>query len=373
LQDEPPKVGRSLQDEPPKVGRSSNEDEPPKVGRSSNEDEPPKVGRSLQDEPPKVGRSSNEDEPPKVDRSSNEDEPPKVGRSSLEDEPLTKHSHDDEKYDNISDYVTINNIDKDIDIDLLNKIFSMEFDDCDKIIIDENIINKYLNKPEISFETVHKKDCVGIINGLYATDSGIGGITPIQIFKNHIGSIDFFTKENNSSHNDMKIPLKLTGNQQHVMRESVICALTTAINILKKDIIDEIYSNFPNGFHVHAPDGGTPKDGPSAGCAFTIAFVSILLGKKINREVAMTGEIELTGKISKIGGLNAKLVGAKKAGVKLVFICRENEDDYIKIKNKEVDLFDDNFKIVIVDHILDIVTHPNVILDVDNTYFDLNK
>ena len=104
-------------------------------------------------------------------------------------------------------------------------------------------------------------------------------------------------------------------------------------------------NNFPHGFHIHAPDGGTPKDGPSAGCAFTTAFVSILLGKKINRNVAMTGEIELTGKVSKIGGLDAKLTGAKKAGVKSVYICDENREDYENIKKKSPQLFDDNFKL----------------------------
>ncbi len=96
------------------------------------------------------------------------------------------------------------------------------------------------------------------------------------------------------------------------MRESVVCALTTALNILDPGIRNNISKSFPDGFHIHAPDGGTPKDGPSAGCAFTIAFVSVLLGKKINKNVAMTGEIELTGKVSKIGGLDAKLMGAKE-------------------------------------------------------------
>src|SRR5690606_19892680 len=147
------------------------------------------------------------------------------------------------------------------------------------IIIDQDLIHKYLDKPIILVEEIHKNNMIGVINGLYATSIGMGGIVPIQIYKNYVGD----------SHEDKNLKLKLTGNQKQVMRESVVCALTTAINILNSNTRNNILNNFPYGFHIHAPDGGTPKDGPSAGCAFTTAFVSILLGKKINRTVAMTG------------------------------------------------------------------------------------
>lgn len=209
-----------------------------------------------------------------------------------------------------------------LDEEILNKIFNLDFDE--RIVISQNLVHKYLEKPTILVEEIHKTNLVGVVNGLYATTIGMGGIIPIQILKNFIGS----------SHDGTNLKLKLTGNQKQVMRESVICALTTAVNILNTNIKNGIMETFPNGFHIHAPDGGTPKDGPSAGCAFTTAFVSILLGKKINRFVAMTGEIELTGKVSKIGGLDSKLIGAKKAGVKCVYICDENREDYETIKKK---------------------------------------
>jgi ATP-dependent Lon protease len=118
------------------------------------------------------------------------------------------------------------------------------------------------------------------------------------------------------------------------MKESVQCSLTAAFNYIKNNLkkypeinnFDEyLINNFKYGFHVHAPSTSTPKDGPSAGCAFTSAFISRILNKPIKNYVAMTGEIELTGKITKIGGLNFKLFGAKKAGVKLVFVPKENE------------------------------------------------
>jgi ATP-dependent Lon protease len=98
----------------------------------------------------------------------------------------------------------------------------------------------------------------------------------------------------------------------------------------------------------------------------------LLLGKKINRFVAMTGEIELTGKMNKIGGLAAKLMGAKKAGVKRVYICSENSEDYEKIKKKDPTLFDDTFEIKIINHIIDIVSDPFVILGVSSLDFCKN-
>ncbi|AGC01815.1 ATP-dependent Lon protease, bacterial type [Acanthamoeba polyphaga moumouvirus] len=243
---------------------------------------------------------------------------------------------------------------------ILDKIFNLKIEE--KIIICKELVHKYLDKPALTTEKIHKSDMIGVINGLYATSVGMGGIIPIQIYKNYFGD----------NKNSEDIQLKITGNQKQVMKESVICALTTAINLLNKKTKENIFKEFPYGFHVHAPDGGTPKDGPSAGCAFTTAFVSLLLGKKINRFIAMTGEIELTGKISKIGGLDAKLAGAKKAGIKCVYICGENREDYEAIKKKSPELFEKDFEIKIVDHIIDIVTDPNVIIDVKQNDFDEN-
>lgn len=246
-----------------------------------------------------------------------------------------------------------------ISVEDLDKIFNLEFDG--QITITENLIHRYLEKPTLTIEAIHKTDLIGVINGLYATSGGTGGIVPIQIYKNYIGT---------QGTDDTNFRMKLTGNQKQVMRESVICALTTAINVLNKQTRNAIMTDFPYGFHIHAPDGGTPKDGPSAGCAFTTAFVSILLNKKINRYVAMTGEIELTGKVSKIGGLDAKLTGAKKAGIKRVYICDENKEDYEQIKKKSPELFDDTFQVKIINHIIDIVTDPYVILDIQPSDFD---
>jgi ATP-dependent Lon protease len=147
------------------------------------------------------------------------------------------------------------------------------------------------------------------------------------------------------------------------MKESVHCSLTVALEYIKNNsakynIINldtYLHSYFKSGFHVHTPSTSTPKDGPSAGCAFACAFISRILNKPIKNNIAITGEIELTGKITKIGGLNFKLIGAKKAGVNLVFIPKENEYDLDEIKLKHNDLIDNTFNVKVFEHIDEII------------------
>lgn len=269
------------------------------------------------------------------------------------------------KCDSFKSYISSDDeIEKLLSNDVLNDIFSMK-DIKINVTIDD--IHRYLESPKLSPEKIYIKDMVGVISGLYATDIGVGGIVPIQIYKNYIG-------HESNGHN---IKLKITGNQKKIMRESVTCALTVAINMLSSNHKNRIVEKFPNGFHIHTPDAGTPKDGPSAGCAYATAFISVLLGKKINRKIAMTGEIDLTGKICQIGGLEAKLNGAKKAGIERVYICEENKQDYLKIKEKNPELFDNKFMVKIVSHITDIIKEPDVIMgrrisDFNNKAFNKN-
>ena len=124
-----------------------------------------------------------------------------------------------------------------------------------------------------------------------------------------------------------------------------------------KNLNEYIENNFKYGFHVHTPSTSTPKDGPSAGCAFTSAFISLILQKPIKNTVGMTGEIELTGRITKIGGLEFKLNGAKKAGVKKVFVPKENEKDIDKIKKDYPKLINKKFEVIIVEYIDDLIDH----------------
>jgi ATP-dependent Lon protease len=124
-----------------------------------------------------------------------------------------------------------------------------------------------------------------------------------------------------------------------------------------ESINNHIKNNFPNGFHIHTPAGATPKDGPSAGCAFAIAFVSLILNKPFNHQVAMTGEIDLNSNVCKIGGLEYKLVGAKQAGITKVLISKENEKDIEEIEKDYPDLFDSNFKYELITNLEDAVKY----------------
>jgi len=216
-----------------------------------------------------------------------------------------------------------------------------------QILLGKEKIIEILKEPDMNKRVINNYPEIGIINGLYATSNGDGGITPIQIYPN-------------MQHSKDKYEVRLTGKQGDVMKESVLCSLTTAIEWLKhseyKYKLDELMnSHVKNGFHVHTPDGATPKDGPSAGCAFTSAFISRILDRPIKNNIAMTGEIELTGKISKIGGLEYKLQGAKKAGVNTVYVPFENKKDIEDIKKKYVNLIDDKFNIILVHHINEII------------------
>jgi ATP-dependent Lon protease len=141
------------------------------------------------------------------------------------------------------------------------------------------------------------------------------------------------------------------------MKESVLFAFTIAMNLIKDNYITQFLDSHSGGLHIHTPDGATPKDGPSAGSAFTTAFISRILGRKIKKNIAMTGEIEANGNITAIGGLEYKLMGSKRAGVNLVFVPKENEDDFKKITDKNKTLVDDKFKIIIVNHITDILDY----------------
>lgn len=185
-------------------------------------------------------------------------------------------------------------------------------------------INSFFkDKPRAHFAKIPSEPRVGLVNGLYATGTGMGGLTVIQCVK---------------SPSDSKLHLELTGQQGDVMKESMICAKTLAWNLLtpdhKKDLQKEWEDVGSFGLHVHCPEAATPKDGPSAGVAITTAMVSRLTGIPVSNEVAMTGEVDLHGNVHPVGGIEAKLAGALRAGVKKVFIPIENERDVESIRNR---------------------------------------
>lgn len=184
----------------------------------------------------------------------------------------------------------------------------------------------YEDLPKKFISKIHKEPCVGLVNGLYATSTGIGGLTIIQCVK---------------TPSESKLSLELTGQQGDIMKESMLCAKTLAWNLLTNEQRKVVYQEWEAcgiyGLHIHCPEAATPKDGPSAGAAITISMLSRLSGKLIRHDIALIGEIDLHGNIYPVGGVEPKLLGAYRAGVKKVFIPSGNRGDVHRISTRYKD------------------------------------
>ena len=192
------------------------------------------------------------------------------------------------------------------------------------VVTIEDIKLKYLKeRSPILSKMIHTTPCVGIINGLWANAMGNGGVIPIEV--------QFFLSNN-------LFDLKLTGMQGDVMKESMSIAKTLAWYLTDEDKQLELVQNFEKtkmqGIHIHCPEGAVPKDGPSAGTAITVAIYSILNNKKIRNNIAITGEINLQGNVTAIGGLELKILGGMKANVKTFIFPEDNNNDFKKFQEK---------------------------------------
>lgn len=177
-----------------------------------------------------------------------------------------------------------------------------------KVTVNENNIEELLGIKKYLPESLPEQDEVGAVTGLAWTS--VGGVTmPLEVLvMNGTGK------------------LELTGSLGEVMTESGKIAVSLVRSLADKYNIDpEFYKT--KDLHIHAPEGAVPKDGPSAGVTMTTALVSALSGIPVKREVAMTGEITLHGKVLPIGGLREKSMAAYKAKVKTVIIPYENKPD----------------------------------------------
>ena len=210
------------------------------------------------------------------------------------------------------------------------------------ILVTEDMVKELLKERDIvKVVNVHKENSAGLINGLWANAMGRGGIIQIEV---------------NLFVTSTLLDLKLTGQQGDVMKESMTVAKTLAWNLLlddeKKLLIANFEQNKTQGIHIHCPEGATPKDGPSAGTAITTAIYSKLTDKKIKNTIAITGEINLQGNVTEIGGLDLKILGGIAAGVKEFIFPQENEKDFKKLKEKYGDsTLLDNIKFHSVTHI----------------------
>jgi ATP-dependent Lon protease len=194
----------------------------------------------------------------------------------------------------------------------------------------DDIKYKYLKlRHENSNKKIPLHPSVGVINGLWANAMGQGGIIPIET--------QFFPSTS-------FMDLKLTGLQGDVMKESMTVAKTLASSLVDTDIMSENIARMEKtkmqGIHIHCPEGAVPKDGPSAGTAITCTIYSLLTNKKIRNNIAMTGEINLQGCVTAIGGLDLKILGGMKGGVTEFIFPKENQkeyDDFVELyKDKDL-------------------------------------
>lgn len=208
-----------------------------------------------------------------------------------------------------------------INLDILNdKITEIPI-----VLTKDKLKNEYLkNRHEIIYKEIHSEPKVGIMNGLWANALGMGGIIPIEC--------TFFPSST-------FLDLKLTGMQGDVMKESMNVAKTLAWKLLTKTKQKQLLKIFKDtklqGIHIHCPEGATPKDGPSAGSAITTAIYSLFTNNKICNKHAMTGEITLQGNVTAIGGLDLKILGGVRAGVKSFLYPEQNEKDFKKFLEEE--------------------------------------
>ncbi|KIX21434.1 Lon protease [Flavobacterium sp. 316] len=181
-----------------------------------------------------------------------------------------------------------------------------------KVLTDEDII-EVLKSPRLERDKYENNDTAGVVTGLAWTSVG--------------GDILFIE----STISKGKGAMTMTGNLGTVMKESV----TIALEYIKSNnellgISNEILTG--NNIHIHVPEGATPKDGPSAGIAMLTSMVSTFTQKKVKKNLAMTGEITLRGKVLPVGGIKEKILAAKRANIKEIILCHENKRDIDEIK-----------------------------------------
>lgn len=183
------------------------------------------------------------------------------------------------------------------------------------IKVTENRVEKLLGKEKYNYDIINESDEVGIVRGLAWTS--VGGDT-LQIEVNIMPG---------------KGEFQLTGQLGDVMKESAQAGISYIRSVSEKYQIDkEFFKEYD--IHIHIPEGAVPKDGPSAGITMATAMLSAITKRKVRKDVAMTGEITLRGRVLPIGGLKEKILAAKNAGIKTICVPRKNEPDVEEISQE---------------------------------------
>ncbi|MFN8369016.1 MAG: endopeptidase La [Bacteriovoracaceae bacterium] len=210
----------------------------------------------------------------------------------------------------------------------------------EKFIVNAKTVEDLLGPPVFSREEDKRDDEIGVVSGLAVTSVG-GEVLLIEVSKMKGKGFTF------------------TGQLGDVMRESAQAAIGyIRSNAAELGINEDFFDNYE--IHIHLPSGAIPKDGPSAGIALATGIVSLLTNKKVSRNIAMTGEITLTGKVLPIGGLKDKALAAMRLGINKVIVPYKNKKDLSEIPEE----FKTKIEFVLVKHVSEVFEHA-LIFDED--------
>ena len=215
----------------------------------------------------------------------------------------------------------------------------------DMVRINSKAVAQYLGVPKFRYGMAEEKDEIGLVTGLAWTETG-GEILQTEVV----------TMPGRGG-------LILTGKLGEVMQESAQAALSYVRSRCQRMGLNENFYRKVD-IHIHVPEGATPKDGPSAGITLTTALVSALLKKRVRRDLAMTGEITLRGRVLPIGGLKEKIMAAHRGNIKTVLIPKDNEKDLKEIPAR----IQKAINIIPMEH-MDEVLEKAIILEEGETLF----
>lgn len=192
---------------------------------------------------------------------------------------------------------------------------NIAFEEEYQIKVTNEVIEKVLGPARLERDKYENNDVAGVVTGLAWTSVG--------------GDILFIE----SILSKGKGTLNITGNLGKVMKESATIAMEyIKSNADRFGINPEVFDKY--NVHIHVPEGATPKDGPSAGITMLTSLVSLFTQKKVKKSLAMTGEITLRGKVLPVGGIKEKILAAKRARIKELILCKDNEKDILEIKKE---------------------------------------
>jgi len=254
-----------------------------------------------------------------------EDEKVEIARKHLIPHAIVKHglepkewSIDDEALLTLIRRYTreagVRNLERELSTLIRKAVKELTISKKESVAVTDKNVPDYLGVPKYRYGEVEDEDQVGVVTGLAWTDVG-GELLTIE-----------------AAMMPGKGKMTVTGNLRDVMKESISAAasyvrMRSAAFGIEPPLFDK------RDIHVHVPEGATPKDGPSAGVAMVTAIVSVMTGIPVHRDVAMTGEITLRGRVLPIGGLKEKLLAAHRGGIKTVLIPEENAKDLVEIND----------------------------------------